>query len=114
LKQAQTDLEGLFADAININAFNADETVETSATSFQAELSISPELASLMERAEQTLDSLETEQAEELQELLERIDQAIVLIDESEDDKSEAAETEKLKQLQTELEDFLYYVNSEG
>lgn len=113
LKQAQTDLDGLFADAININAFNADETVETNATSFQAELALSPELAALMERAEQIVSSIEAEQAEELQELLARIDQAIERIDESEDDESEAAETETLKQLQAELEDFLYYVNSE-
>jgi molecular chaperone DnaK len=91
LKQARADLEALFT---------SDETIEISAQEGSEEVDIAPELAALLNRAAQTLETLDAEQAEELQDLLAQIENAIA------DDSAE------LPQLQTELEDFLYYVNT--
>ncbi|MUG97595.1 Hsp70 family protein [Scytonema sp. UIC 10036] len=88
LKQARADLEALF---------ESDETVEVSSEDISDPVEISPELAALLERAQQALLTVDAEQAEELQDLLDQIKNAI---------SNDSAE---LPQLQEELEDFLYY-----
>ncbi len=88
LKQARAELEALF---------ESDETIEATAK----EMTLDPELALLVERAAQALETLNPEQAEELQDLLDRIEAA-----------DSAGQTAELNQLQEELEDFLYYVST--
>ncbi len=90
LKQARADLDALF---------KIDEAIEVPATS--ATVSLDPELAALIDRAQQALDALEDEQAEELQDLLDQLEEAIA-------QSKPAAVTE----LQEELSDFLYYATS--
>ncbi|MBW4643671.1 MAG: Hsp70 family protein [Goleter apudmare HA4340-LM2] len=93
LKQARADLEALFTN---------DETIEVSAQEASEVVEIAPELAALLNRATQALETVDAEQTEELQDLLDQIENAIA------DDSAE------LPQLQTELEDFLYYINTDG
>jgi len=88
LKQARAELEALF---------ESDETIEATAK----EVTLDPELALLVERADQALETLNPEQAEELQDLLDRIEAA-----------DSVGQTAELNQLQEELEDFLYYVST--
>lgn len=105
LKQARADLESLFG-----NLFAPDETVEVVAAP-PDRANLNPELAALIQQAEDTLETLEPDQAEELQDLLDQIEDAIADLSDDEDEETEA-NTETLSQLQAELEDFLYYVNS--
>jgi molecular chaperone DnaK len=91
LKQARADLEALF---------EFDETISFSANEIDA-ISLDPELATLINRAEQMLKTLDGEPGEELQELLDRLGNAL-----AEDDPSTISE------LQEELSDFLYYVTT--
>ncbi|WP_341532210.1 Hsp70 family protein (plasmid) [Nostoc sp. UHCC 0302] len=91
LKQARADLEALF---------ESDETIEISAEGTSEAVEITPELAVLLDRAQQALLTVDSEQAEELQDLLNQIENAI---------SNKSAE---LPQLQEELEDFLYYAST--
>lgn len=91
LKQARAELEALF---------QSDETIEISSEVTTDEVKIAPELAALLDSAQQVLQTLDEEQAEELQNLLDQIENAIA------DDSAE------LPQLQEELSDFLYYVST--
>jgi molecular chaperone DnaK len=89
LKQARADLEELFA---------SDETIEV--VPEDTALAIAPEMAALFDRAQQALATMDSEQAEELQNLLEQIENAI------------ASNSAELPQLESELEDFLYYAST--
>jgi molecular chaperone DnaK len=91
LKQARADLEALF---------ESDETIEISAEESIESVEIAPELAALLNGAQQALLTVDEEQAEELQDLLDQIENAI------------ANNSEELTQLQVELEDFLYYIST--
>ncbi|KYC43008.1 heat-shock protein Hsp70 [Scytonema hofmannii PCC 7110] len=91
LKQARTDLEALFKN---------DETIEISSEDISDAVEIAPELAGLLDRAQQALLTVDAEQAEELQDLLDQIKTAI------------ADNSAELPQLQEELEDFLYYAST--
>ncbi|QMS87400.1 Hsp70 family protein [Nostoc edaphicum CCNP1411] len=91
LKQARADLEALF---------ESDETIEISAEDSIESVEITPELAALLNGAGQALLTVDEEQAEELQDLLDQIENAI------------ADNSPELTQLQTELEDFLYYIST--
>ncbi|ODH01986.1 heat-shock protein Hsp70 [Nostoc sp. KVJ20] len=91
LKQARADLEALF---------ESDETIEISAEDSIESVEITPELAALLNGAGQALLTVDEEQAEELQDLLDQIENAI------------ADNSAELTQLQTELEDFLYYIST--
>ena len=91
LNQAKAKLEALF---------ESDETIEISSEVITDAVKISPELAALLDRAQQVLETLDEEQAEELQELLDQIEDAIA------DDSAD------LPQLQEELSDFLYYAST--
>ncbi|HEY9641973.1 MAG TPA: Hsp70 family protein [Coleofasciculaceae cyanobacterium] len=93
LKQARADLEALF---------EADETIDISAVSGDQEtVPLDPELATLIDRAQEILDTLESEQAEELQELLDQLEDAIA-----------EGETTSIAELQEEIADFLYYATT--
>jgi molecular chaperone DnaK len=92
LKQARAELEALF---------ERDETIEISEEVTIDTASISLELAALLDRAQQTLSTLDEEQATELQDLLEQIENAT------------SNDSVELPQLQEELEDFLYYVSTD-
>jgi molecular chaperone DnaK len=92
MKQARADLEALF---------EADETVEAMGKVAEM-LSLDPELLTLMERAQQALDTLEEEQAEELQDLLNQLEAAIA-----------ANESETIDRLKEEIEDVLYYATTD-
>ncbi|MCC5617323.1 heat-shock protein Hsp70, partial [Nostoc sp. CHAB 5836] len=76
------------------------ETIEISAEESIESVEIAPELAALLNDAQQALLTVDEEQAEELQDLLEQIENAI------------ANNSEELTQLQVELEDFLYYIST--
>ena len=89
LKQARTNLEALF---------ESDETIEVSLE--DTAIAIAPEMAALLERAQQALLTMDSEQAEELQDLLDQIENAL------------ANNSTELPQLQEELSDFLYYVST--
>lgn len=91
LKQARADLEELF---------ESEATLAVSAKD-REDIQLAPELAALLERAQQTLETLEDEQAEELQELLEQFEDALA-----------EGETTTISELQEELSDFLYYATS--
>ncbi|MGJ5631560.1 Hsp70 family protein [Nostoc sp. CALU 1950] len=91
LKQARADLEALF---------ESDETIEISAEDSIESVEITPELAALLNGAKQALLTVDEEQAEELQDLLDQIENA------------NADNSAELTQLQTELEDFLYYIST--
>ena len=91
LNQAKAKLEALF---------ESDETIDISSEVITDAVKIDPELAALLDRAQQVLETLDEEQAEELQELLDQIEDAIA------DDSAE------LPQLQEELSDFLYYAST--
>ncbi|MFW9262571.1 Hsp70 family protein [Nostoc sp. CALU 546] len=91
LKQARADLEALF---------ESDETIEISAEDSIESVEITPELAALLDGARQALLTVDEEQALELQDLLDQIENAI------------ADNSAELTQLQTELEDFLYYIST--
>ena len=91
LKQARTNLEALFE-------FESDETIEVSLE--DTAIAIAPEMAALLERAQQALLTMDSEQAEELQDLLDQIENAL------------ANNSTELPQLQEELSDFLYYVST--
>jgi molecular chaperone DnaK len=93
LHAARTELESLF---------QSDEAVEVAAEVTESARPIDPELAATLDRAQQALDDLEDEQAEELQDLLDQI--ATALADE---------DTETLAQLQEEVEDFFYYLDTD-
>jgi molecular chaperone DnaK len=94
LKQARADLDALFEPDETIAALeDTDEDAD--------EIPLDPELAALIGRAQQALDTLEAEQAEELQELLDQLEDAIV------DD-----ETDAIAELQEEVADFLYYITT--
>jgi molecular chaperone DnaK len=93
LHAARTELESLF---------QSDEAVEVAAEVTESARPIDPELAATLDRAQQALDDLEDEQAEELQDLLDQI--ATAIADE---------DTETLAQLQEEVEDFLYYLDTD-
>lgn len=86
LKQARVELAALF---------EPDETIVNPAKATE-----DPELANLLDRAQQVLETLDAEQAEELQDLLNAIESA------------RADATADLSQLQEELEDFLYYLST--
>lgn len=96
MTQARAELESLFEAALVDDALADDEldgeTIDTTATALDAELS------QLVERAQNALKGLDGERAEELQELLDQIQAAAS--GQSDDD---------LEALQSELEDFLYY-----
>jgi molecular chaperone DnaK len=93
LKQARADLDALF---------EADETITVSATSDQDEATPSdPELAALIDRSQQVMETLEADQAEELRDLLDQLETAIA-----------EGQTETIANLQEELSDFLYYVTT--
>lgn len=94
LTKARADLESLFE-------FESDETIEVSAETITDTAEIDPELAKLIDNAEQLLENLNEDQAEELEELLDQIKEAI------------ATDSTELPDLQEELEDFLYYANNE-
>ncbi|MDJ0733153.1 MAG: Hsp70 family protein [Nostocaceae cyanobacterium] len=89
LKQARADLEALFA---------SDETIDVSPKN--TAVAIAPEMAPLLNRAQQLLETMDSEQAEELQDLLADIENAI------------ANNSAQLPELQSELEDFLYYAST--
>lgn len=91
LKQARADLEALF---------ESDATLAVSAKDIE-DIQLAPELAALLERAQQTLETLEDEQAEELQELLDQLEDALA-----------EGETTTISELQEELSDFLYYATT--
>ncbi len=91
LKQARADLEALF---------ESDETIEIFSQNISDAVEIAPELAALLNRAQQALITVEAEQALELQDLLDQIENAI------------ANNSTELAQLQEELEDFLYYAST--
>ncbi|MBD2254867.1 Hsp70 family protein [Nostoc parmelioides] len=91
LKQARADLEALF---------ESDETIEISSEDISDAVEITPELATLLNRAGQALLTVDAEQALELQDLLDQIENAI------------ANNGTELAQLQEELEDFLYYAST--
>jgi molecular chaperone DnaK len=91
LKQARADLEALFEN---------DETIEISSEEISEKAEITPELAALLDRAQQALLTVDEEQLEELQDLLDQIENAI------------ANNSTELAQLQEELEDFLYYAST--
>jgi molecular chaperone DnaK len=91
LKEARADLEALF---------ESDETIEISAEESIESVEIAPELAALLNGAQQALLTVDEEQAEELQDLLDQIENAI------------ATNSEELTELQVELEDFLYYIST--
>ncbi|MGA7934168.1 MAG: Hsp70 family protein [Kovacikia sp.] len=90
LKQAQTDLDTLFA--------NTEVLHDLELIAAATPINYSPELQALIERAENALETLTDEPAEELQTLLEQIE--VAASGDSEED---------LESLQAELEDFLYY-----
>jgi molecular chaperone DnaK len=92
LKQARADLEALF---------EADETIDVSASEEDETLPLDPELANLLDRAQQLLGTLEAEQAEELQELLDQMSDAIA-----------DGETTAIAEIQEEIADFLYYATT--
>lgn len=93
LKQARADLEELF---------RADETITLAADAEAIEdIDLDPELAALIERAQQFLDTLEKPQVEELQDLLEQLEAAIA-----------EGEPATVSDLQEEISDFLYYVTT--
>ncbi|NJP12107.1 MAG: Hsp70 family protein [Leptolyngbyaceae cyanobacterium RU_5_1] len=91
LKQARLDLEALFVSDEAIATLDAD----------QAENPADPELAVLIDQAQQTLETLEGEQAKELQDLLDQLQDALA-----------EGEANTISELQAELSDFLYYVTS--
>jgi len=91
LHQARLDLEELFED---------DETIEVEATDTSVVV-FSPELTTLIERAQVALEQLDDDRAAQLQDLLDQIEAAA-----SENDA-------ELEELQAELEDFLYYANTD-
>ena len=91
MKQARADLDALF---------EVDETIEISTEETISVVEIAPELAALLDRAQQTLPTLDSEQAEELQDLLAQIENA------------SANKSAELSQLQEELSDFLYYAST--
>ncbi|MBE9007059.1 Hsp70 family protein [Fortiea sp. LEGE XX443] len=91
LKQARADLEALF---------ESDETIEISSEEISDAVEIAPELAALLDRAQQALLTVDEEQLEELQDLLDQIENAI------------ADNSPEIPQLQAELEDFLYYATT--
>ncbi len=88
LNQAREDLETLF---------ESDETILTDV----AGAPIGDDLVEMLNRAHQTLETLDEDQAEELVAI---IDQLQAAIDSYDDDA--------IAKLQAELEDFLYYVNT--
>jgi molecular chaperone DnaK len=91
LKQARADLDALF---------EFDETIRSAAPADEIDaISLDPELAALIDRAQQALPSLDEEQAEELQTLLDQLDDALA-----------EADPDTISELQEELSDFLYYV----
>ncbi|PSB62892.1 heat-shock protein Hsp70, partial [Chroococcidiopsis cubana CCALA 043] len=92
LHQARLDLEELFED---------DEAIEVEATDSSAVV-LNPELAALIERAQVAIGQLDEDRAAQLQDLLDQIEAAA-----SEDDA-------ELEELQAELEDFLYYANTDA
>ena len=92
LRQAQLDLESLFAGD---DAFD----VEVEATGSVAE---AVTLTTLIEQAQQVLEALEPEQAEEIKDLLRQVEAA-----------QAAEDTETLTQLQEELGDALYYASTQ-
>ncbi|MBD2459920.1 Hsp70 family protein [Oscillatoria sp. FACHB-1407] len=89
LKQARADLEALF------------DLHETGTTDTADAIAMPPELAALVDRAQEALETLDEEQANELQELLDQIEEALV-----------EGETSTVSTLQEELSDFLYYVTN--
>lgn len=91
LKQARADLAALF---------ESEQTIAVSAKDIE-DIPLAPELAALIERAQQTLDTLEDEQAQELQELLDQLEDALA-----------EGETTTISALQEELSDFLYYATA--
>jgi molecular chaperone DnaK len=98
LTQARADLDALF---------ELDETIDGSDGELEEDdapadaIALNPKLAALINRAEQAKQRLEGDQADELQELLEQLDDAIA-----------EADTEAIAELQSELEDLLYYANN--
>ena len=88
LKQARVNLESLF---------QSDETIQKS-----PKATISPELTALLENAQKALFIVDEVQEEELHELLDKVDDAI------------ADNSPELPELQAELEDFLYYISTNG
>ncbi|MBD2304965.1 Hsp70 family protein [Chroococcidiopsis sp. FACHB-1243] len=92
LHQARLDLEELFED---------DEAIEVDATD-SSTVVLNPELTALIERAQVAIEQLDEDRAAQLQDLLDQIEAAA-----SEDDA-------ELEELQAELEDFLYYANTDA
>ncbi|MBV9385929.1 MAG: Hsp70 family protein [Chroococcidiopsidaceae cyanobacterium CP_BM_ER_R8_30] len=91
LKQARADLEALF---------EADETIPVIAKD-REDIQLAPELAALIERAQQMLQILEDKQVEDLQALLDQLENALA-----------EGETTTVSALQEELSDFLYYAST--
>jgi molecular chaperone DnaK len=94
LNRARADLEALF---------ESDETITTATIS-----SIDPELADLLDRAHQVLETLDEEQAEELQELIDQLETKIQTLPDSE----RSTDDPEITPLQEELQDFLYYIST--
>ena len=92
LNQAREDLEALF---------ESDETISIQAREVIDSDPIDPDLADLLDRAQQALETLDEEQSEELQTLIGQLQTAIV------NDYDIA-----VSKLQEELEEFLYYVST--
>ena len=93
LKQARADLESLFETDETIPGVTISEATEA--------IPLDPELAALIDQAQQALHNLEAEQAEELQDLLDQLDGAIA-----------EGNTLSISELQEEVVDFLYYVTT--
>lgn len=93
LRQAQLDLESLFAEDSTFD-------VEVEATGLGVADAVT--LTTLIEQAQQALETLEPEQSEEIKELLQQVEAA-----------QAAEDSETLTQLQEELEDALYYASTQ-
>ncbi len=82
--------------------FEIDEVLEPSPDAIDSSATLDRQLEELViERANAALETLPAEQAQELQDLLSQIERA-----------RESGETELLEELREELEDFLYYANT--
>jgi len=97
LKQARADLEALFE--FDETLFSSDQ--ESDQENEIETVSLDPELATLVDRAQKMLTALKGEQAEELQNLLDQLEDAL-----AENDPNAVSE------VQEELSDFLYYITT--
>jgi molecular chaperone DnaK len=104
LKQARDKLEALFEADESLERSNAEidvTPIEEAVVTSSIASSIDPILAALLQQAREALANLEEAQADELEELIDQIEGAI-----ANDDR------EALAELQAEVEDFLYYLDT--